>query len=169
MNRSFGNRFIAVILVFSILSFCAGAYGESDGMTLFSTTMLKIMDYNAKEWVINETNRAIFAVCAIMDYLVQDDNSFDANSFASTAGSRSIYVGRNGFIIASAYFYEDKNQCLLIALDTRDNSQAGFGVLDVNRNTFEIALKTANPDGYYNVDIVDFKQTMEVAIDALKN
>lgn len=81
MNRNATKRVLSFLLLVAVLCFGVNAHAEAEGdgqsATIFKTVLLGVVDNNAKEWMSSEGSRALFSACAILDFGLQEDGSFD--------------------------------------------------------------------------------------------
>ncbi len=158
---------LCFILVIVFLFAYAGAYADSDAETgtFFSTTLLKLLDYNAKEWMSTESNRAMLAACAFLDYSIQEEVPYNVyNMYSGTT-----FVGRSSFLLSIGYNEMDNDNSLIIVFDPRDNTQAAYATYPMNKTLLEYTLEKMCPDGYYKIDPVDLKEVNDMLQDALSN
>lgn len=87
------KKITAILLIISIACIGIGAICESTDETYFPTYLLNAFEFNAKEWMMSESNRALFAVCALVDYVSLEDIPYDTDNILRS----SILVGRSGF------------------------------------------------------------------------
>ena len=146
-----------VLLLVSTLCSCSSALGEDDELTFFSTSLLTIGDYNAKEWMSSESNRALFTVFAVLDYASQEDAPYDINGLLSG----SVYIGRHSFLIAVGYNDYIQDESLMILFDTLDNTRAAYKTVPFGKEYLEGAMEYTCNDGYYKVDPVDIRQVLD--------
>ncbi len=149
---------IAVVLV---ATFSTCAYGEEG--TSFTTNLLKAIDFDAKKWMSNESNRAAFAACSLLDYTVQEDIPYDISQmFFGT-----VYVGRAGLTLITGYNAPNNSESLYI-LYMPGVSDANYIVFPYNKSVLEYSMEKICSDGYYKVDSVDLKQSIELIGSAIQ-
>jgi len=106
---------------------------------------------------MSESNRALFAVCAIVDYVSLENIPYDTDNILKS----SIYVGRSGFLVTVGYNDPDRSDSLFIVLDTRDITKASYFLVPFGGEAIQLVMENACSNGCYAVDIVDFTDQLD--------
>ena len=155
----------AVLLAFLLLFSCfAGAYAADD-VTYFDTTLLAIFDKSCSEWMESAFNRAQFAVCALLDYSLQDDATYGISGLYTG----EVYVGRASTTMLTGFHDPDRNESLVIMMDARNNKKAAYNIYSFNKSMLQTAMKTVCTDGYELVDSDDLEMVVEIIQAALND
>lgn len=153
-----------ILLVATLLCFAGSAFADSNSENgvYFSPVLLKVLDHSAKEWMSNETNRAILAACALLDYALQDDVPYDIrNMYFGT-----VFVGRISFVLVVAY-NDGSDQSLIILFDTSDSDTMAYTIASIGKSRLEMTMESLCTEGYYKVDPVDLKEVNDTIAAAL--
>ena len=155
---------IAIVLMIIIaVTACGNAYCE-DKFTNHEPIFLSIVDRNAKEWMEDETSRALFAACSLLDYGLADDIPYDLNGLYGG----SVFVARDSLVLFTGYIGPDKDESLVLMFDTTHKKSA-YRVLAISsRADLRSVLEEVCEDGCYKVDIVDLKDAVDAIQEVLR-
>ena len=165
------KRFIAVLLALIFLASLTFANAESTSKAegKFKPTFVKTIGKNqsALQWMLSESNRALFAVLFAFDFM----NEYQENLDKAPYDFRDLlygdmYVGRSLNTLILAYKHAGNNDFIIMLFDTAGIEQiAEFAVYDndskMNVNSFiETILTEAAINGYYKVEPIDLQKAI---------
>ena len=158
------KKLIALLLLVVLLCSCVSAFAEDEG-TYFDVGLLKIFEYDAAEWMNSSFNQALFAVCALLDYGVQESATYPLTNLYSG----SVYVGRAENVLVTAYNDPARNDSIFILYDVTVPETAMYGILTINASVMASTLAQTCPDGYSKVEASDLSTVVDLIQEALNS
>ena len=158
------KKLIALLLLAVLLCSCVSAFAEDDG-TYFDVGLLKIFEYDADEWMNTSFNKALFAVCAMLDYGVQESAAYPLTNLYSG----TVYVGRAENVLVTAYNDPDRSDSIFILYDVTVPETALYGILNIDAAVMASTLSQTCTDGYYKVEAEDLSTVVDIIQEALNS
>ena len=164
------KRTIAVLLIGVLLASLAFANAESISKAegKFKPTYVKTIGKNqsALQWMLTESNRALFAILFAFDFMANYDDLDKAPYDFRDLLYGDMYVGRSRNTLVRAYRHSGNNDCIIMLFDTEGAEQkAEFGVYDnktkMSINSFiEAILAETAISGYYKVEPIELQKAL---------
>lgn len=106
--------------------------------------------------MVNESSRALFAVCALADYQIQAKGPYEISSLLTG----TVFVGRYSDALIVGFNSYNNNKSLFVFFNPTNNTKAAYGIYDLDKEHLEISMNQICQEDNFKVDSADLVEAI---------